>query len=160
MLTNSPRFPDSSRGSVVLVSSTSGYFGGTGVVSYITSKHGVMGLLRASQHVARTNAIRVNAVAPFFTPTHITSNFAEAWTKAGIPANTTQDVAWAVAQTATDDSMRGRCCMVAGKMMVEVEGPREATIPTWVGPQVAELMSKGGKLFDDLGGYPLPNPRA
>ncbi|KAF7544841.1 hypothetical protein G7046_g9701 [Stylonectria norvegica] len=42
--------PDASgwRGSVVLVSSTSGYFGGTEVVSYISSKHGVIGLLRAS----------------------------------------------------------------------------------------------------------------
>ena len=40
---------DGARGSIILIASTSGYFGGTGVVSYISSKHGVVGVMRSSQ---------------------------------------------------------------------------------------------------------------
>jgi len=158
--TNKPCFEDGSRGSVILVSSTSGYFGGTGVVSYVSSKHGVMGLLRASQKVANGKGVRINAVAPFFTPTHITSNFAQSWREIGLLENTPADVAWAIAQTAADTSFKGRCCLVAGKVMKEVEGPREELIPTWFGDDVVEQMMKGGKLFEELGGYPLPPPRS
>jgi NAD(P)-dependent dehydrogenase (short-subunit alcohol dehydrogenase family) len=85
-----------SRGSVVLVASTSGYFGGTGVVSYISSKHGTIGLLRSSQKVAAQHAIRVNGVAPFFTPTYITGGYSDKWKEKGLQANTTTDVANAI----------------------------------------------------------------
>jgi NAD(P)-dependent dehydrogenase (short-subunit alcohol dehydrogenase family) len=159
MSSNQPAFPDGSRGSVILVSSTSGYFGGTAVVSYVSSKHGVMGLLRASQKAATERNIRVNAVAPFFTPTHITSNFAKSWREAGLLENTPADVAWAIAQTAMESTWKGRCCLVTGKIMKEAEGPREKLIPEWFGGDVVELMTKGGKLFQELGGYPLPPPR-
>lgn len=106
-------FPDSSRGSIVLVSSTSGYFGGTGVVSYVSSKHAVTGLLRSSQSVAESTHIRINAVAPFFTPTHITAGFSEKWKEKALPANSVTDVAMAILQTALDTSLKGRCCMVS-----------------------------------------------
>jgi NAD(P)-dependent dehydrogenase (short-subunit alcohol dehydrogenase family) len=112
MGSNPPKSIGDSRGSVVLVSSTSGYFGGTAVVSYISSKHGITGLLRASQKAAKEADIRVNAVAPFFTPTHITSSYANAWREAGLPENKTTDVAAAIAQTATSSNSRGRCCLV------------------------------------------------
>jgi NAD(P)-dependent dehydrogenase (short-subunit alcohol dehydrogenase family) len=79
-------------GSVVLVASTSGYFGGTGVNAYVASKHGVVGLLRASQRAAQKCGVRVNAVAPFFTPTHITASFAGRWKEAGFEGNTPEGV--------------------------------------------------------------------
>jgi NAD(P)-dependent dehydrogenase (short-subunit alcohol dehydrogenase family) len=160
MRTNPLVTPTSSRGSVVLISSTSGYFGGTSVISYISSKHGITGLLRASQRVASQNNIRLNAVAPFFTPTHITASYAEEWAKEGLLANTTEDVAWAVAQTAADGTLKGACCLVAGKMMRELEEPLRGLTRTWVGDDVADLMANGGKLFDRLGGYPLPGVRS
>lgn len=112
MRNNAP-LSDGSRGSVVLVSSTSGYFGGTGVVSYVSSKHGITGLLRASQAAAKEFSIRVNGVAPFFTPTHITSSFAQMWADAGLPANSAEDVAWAIGQTAMDNSNKGSCTLVS-----------------------------------------------
>lgn len=160
MSRNKPILPGDARGSVILVSSTSGYFGGTSVVSYVSSKHGVMGLLRASQKVANDNGVRVNAVAPFFTPTHITSSYAKAWKEEGLLANTPFDVASAVVQTATDPTMRGRCCLAAGKIVKECEGPREALIPTWFGDDIVEQMTKGGKFFENQGGYPLPPSRS
>jgi len=82
---NSPYFPDGSRGSIVLVSSTSGYIGGTAVASYVASEHGFIGLLHVSQSATRKNGVCVNAAAPFFTPTHITSGHTEKWRQAGLP---------------------------------------------------------------------------
>lgn len=102
MRSNIPCFSDGSRGSVVRVSSTSGYLGGTGVVSYVSSKHGVTGVLRSSQIVTNQVGVRLNSVAPFFTPTHIVSSFSQAWAESGLPANYVQDVASAIALAATD----------------------------------------------------------
>ena len=100
------------RGSVVLIASTSGYFGGSGVMAYVASKHGVVGLLRASQKTATKNNVRVNAVAPYFTPTHMTSEFSKGWLEQGLPANTPVDVATAVATTALDESLAGNTILV------------------------------------------------
>jgi NAD(P)-dependent dehydrogenase (short-subunit alcohol dehydrogenase family) len=99
-------------GSVVLVASTSGYFGGTGVSAYVTSKHGVIGLLRSSKKVAEKYGIRVNAVAPFFTPTHITGSYSTQWKEAGLEANTPGDVATVIAQTALDTKRHGTATLV------------------------------------------------
>jgi hypothetical protein len=40
--------------------------------------------------------------------------------------------------------------------MREIEGPREQMVQGWLGSDIVDLMAQGGKLFDDLGGYPLP----
>lgn len=104
---------DGSRGSVVLIASTSGYFGGTGVVSYISSKHGVVGLARASQRKATELKIRVNVVAPFFTPTYITTGYSDEWKKRGLPANTVEDVAKAIVETSIAPERRGHSVMVS-----------------------------------------------
>lgn len=105
--------PSPSKGSIILIASTSGYFGGTGVASYISSKHGVVGLARACQKKAAELNIRVNVVAPFFTPTHITDGYAEAWKKRGLPANTVDDVARVVVETSVDEGRRGCSFMVS-----------------------------------------------
>lgn len=103
---NSPMSPSRSdvspaptRGSIVLISSTSGFFGGTSVVSYIASKHGVIGLLRASQAAARKFDVQVNAVAPFITPTFITEGYSEKYRQRGLPLNTPTSVADVVVRT-------------------------------------------------------------
>lgn len=107
---------DGSRGSVVLIASTSGYFGGTGVVSYISSKHGVVGLCRSSQRVANQLQIRVNVVAPFFTPTYITTGYSEKWKERGLPANTVEDVAAAIVETSTNPERKGHSIMVSCRL--------------------------------------------
>lgn len=101
----------SSGGSVVMLASTSGYFGGTGVAAYVTSKHGVVGLMRACQAAAAKHGIRVNAVAPFFTPTHITASYAANWKDAGLEANTPEGVATVIVQTSLDEGS-GKCTLV------------------------------------------------
>lgn len=101
------------RGSIVLVSSTSGFFGGTAVVSYIASKHGVVGLLRASQTAAKECRVRVNGVAPFITPTFITEGYSNAYRDRGLPLNSPAGVASAIVQTSIDASNQGRCYLVS-----------------------------------------------
>jgi len=115
MRSNPPCFPDSSRGSIILISSTSGYFGSSGVASYISSKHGVTGVLRASQGAANQLGIRVNGIAPFYTPTHMTSGYSALWSKSSVPGNTVDDLAQAIAQTAMDSSRRGKCFLVSNQ---------------------------------------------
>ena len=112
MKSNEPCFADASRGSVLLTLSTSSYFGGTGVAAYVTSKHGALGLLRASQSTAEEIGVRVNAVAPFFTPTQITASFSEDWKAAGLKAYTPENVARAIVQMAMDPRAYGNCCLV------------------------------------------------
>jgi len=106
------RRPDGSRGSIVLVISTSGYVGGTGVAAYISSKHGITGLLRASQLEARKHNVRVNAVAPFVTVTGMAGGFAQRWVDSGLPSNTTQQVAQVIATISEDPDRRGACYLV------------------------------------------------
>ncbi|KAK7931798.1 hypothetical protein PG985_002510 [Apiospora marii] len=99
------------RGSVTLVASTSGYFGTTGNAAYVASKHGVVGLLRASQTKAASLGIRVNAVAPFFTPTQITSGFDKSsMLEAGLEINTPDQVGIAIAHATVDETRRGTAC--------------------------------------------------
>lgn len=109
-----------SRGSIVLIASTSGYFGGTGVVSYISSKHGVVGLARSSQQKANEIGVRVNIVAPFFTPTYITTGYSERWKEQGLPANTVEDVAGAILATSTDPTRKGHSIMVSGHKALRI----------------------------------------
>jgi len=99
--------------SVILLASTSSYFGGTGVAAYIASKHAVLGLLRAAHSKAAELGVRVNAVAPFLTPTHITEGFAERWRAEGLEENTPERVAEAVAYMALDERRAGECVLVS-----------------------------------------------
>lgn len=111
------QWPPQTRGSIVLISSTSGFFGGTSVVSYIASKHGVVGLLRASQSAARKFGVQVNGVAPFITPTFITEGYWEKYRQRGLPLNTSANVAEVVVRASLGqgggvDSGSGNCFLV------------------------------------------------
>ncbi|KAH7207137.1 hypothetical protein DER44DRAFT_810741 [Fusarium oxysporum] len=151
---NKPVSPGSLRGSVILVTSTSGYFGTTGVGAYITSKHGLTGLLRASQQVARNLGIGVNAVAPYFTPTPTFKELAEKWKNSGLKSNTPGDVAQAIALASTQKET-GKCYMIVGRKSVEVEDSRNALLEQWLGRETTELLRSASKLFE-ANGYPLP----
>ncbi|CVK94225.1 related to NADPH-dependent beta-ketoacyl reductase (rhlG) [Fusarium mangiferae] len=154
---NQPISPKGQRGSVILVTSTSGYFGTTGVGAYITSKHGLTGLLRASQQVARGLGIGVNAVAPFFTPTLTFKELVEKWKDSGLKSNTPEDVAQVIALASARDET-GKCYMVVGGNSVEVEDGRNALLDQWLGPEIIELLQSASTLFE-ADGYPLPKRR-
>ncbi|KAJ1326063.1 3-oxoacyl-[acyl-carrier protein] reductase [Microdochium nivale] len=156
MSTNEPLGNESDRGSIVLVSSTSGYFGTTGNAAYIASKHGTVGLLRASQAKASSLRIRVNSVAPSYTPTYITAGFGDSPRDAGLEVNTPEMVGSAIAYAAVDPERRGTCCLVAGKFMRELELTQKSVINDWLGEDLAGAMAKFGQFLAETGGYKLP----
>ena len=98
---------------MVFVTSTSGYFGSTGNAAYISSKHGVVGLVRASIGKAASLGIKLSTVAPCFTPTHITAGFGDKVQDAGLETNTLEGVASVVALSAADTTTHGTSCLVS-----------------------------------------------
>jgi hypothetical protein len=49
---------------------------------------------------------------------------------------------------------------VAGSFVREIEMVRTALTQEWLGEDIANVMAEGGKFFDDMGGYTLPEPRS
>jgi NAD(P)-dependent dehydrogenase (short-subunit alcohol dehydrogenase family) len=103
--------PPGGKKSIVLVVSTSGYFGNTAVSGYVSSKHGIIGLLRSSQVAAKQNGVSITGIAPFFTPTNITSKVAERWKANGLESNTPEQMGMAIAQSSVEASS-GSCTLV------------------------------------------------
>lgn len=44
--------------------------------------------------------------------------------------------------------------------MKEIETARTALTKQWLGEGIADVMAKGSKFFDDMGGYTLPRARS
>jgi hypothetical protein len=44
-------------------------------------------------------------------------------------------------------------------LIKEVEIARTALIEQWLGEDIADILTRGGKFFDDMGGYKLPASR-
>ncbi|KAJ5082257.1 hypothetical protein N7532_011300 [Penicillium argentinense] len=155
-MTKNPDVSHDTPKSILLVGSTSSYFGGTGVTAYVASKHGILGLLRASQSEARELGVRINAVAPFFTPTYVTAGFAAQWRESGLEENTPELVAETIALVSLDEGRSGECVLVAGRYLRELEGSRMRLLPDWVGEDVANFMARAMRFFVSIGGYVLP----
>jgi len=86
--------PKGSDRSLTLLSSVAGFKETPGLFVYQASKHGVLGLMRSLRlYTPKTYGVRVNAVCPWMTLTGMVTGVAEAWQKAGLPANTPEDVA-------------------------------------------------------------------
>ncbi|KAL2800601.1 hypothetical protein BJX66DRAFT_321568 [Aspergillus keveii] len=145
--------------SITLLASTAGYFDGAGTTAYTSSKHGVVGLLRSSQSEAAKHNIRINAIAPFFTSTHLTSGISERWVAAGLEVNSPEAVAKVIVDVATDEKRSGQGVLVAGRFVRELEASRMGVLGGWVGEDVKEFMGRAGEFFEKIGGYVLPGPR-
>ncbi|KAG5545775.1 hypothetical protein RHGRI_018061 [Rhododendron griersonianum] len=57
------------RGSIICTASTTSVLGGMGPIAYNTSKHGLVGLVRAAVSELGKHGIRVNCVSPYFVAT-------------------------------------------------------------------------------------------
>ncbi|CAG8898670.1 unnamed protein product [Penicillium egyptiacum] len=141
---------------IILVASTSGYFGDTGVAAYVASKHGVIGLLRASQTAAQKYGIAVKAIAPFFTPTQITTGLTEKWKAAGLETNTPEMVARAIVRSSVDDTKSGACTLISGRFQQELEFTRNNGMPQWLGEDLSQFMKRAFTFLKDIGGFALP----
>ncbi|KJK61766.1 hypothetical protein P875_00086722 [Aspergillus parasiticus SU-1] len=109
---------------------------------------------------AKKYGISITAVAPFFTPTAITSGLSERWKAAGLDANTPEMVGKVILQSALDENNSGSCLLVAGKFLRELELTRGDLIPQWLGGDVKEFMDTAFNVIQETGGYALPKIRA
>ncbi|KAL4759381.1 SDR family NAD(P)-dependent oxidoreductase [Aspergillus foveolatus] len=141
--------------SIVLVASTSGYFGGTGVSAYVSSKHAIIGLLRSSHIAASKNGVTVTAVAPFFTYTNITAKAGARWQAGGLKPNTTEDVGMAIALSSVEGES-GSCTLVAGPHRREMEASRSTVMPQWLGNEIHVFFQNAFRIISSSGGYNLP----
>jgi 3-oxoacyl-[acyl-carrier protein] reductase len=92
------------QGRVVSVSSISGIAGNRGQTNYATSKAGVIGRVRAMAPLLRERGITINAVAPGFIETHMTSRMPfgvreagrrlNSMGQGGLPVDVAETVAW------------------------------------------------------------------
>ncbi|KAL2867811.1 uncharacterized protein BJX67DRAFT_77608 [Aspergillus lucknowensis] len=144
------------RKSIVLVASTSGYFGGTGVSAYVSSKHAIVGLLRSSQVAAKKHGIAVTGIAPFFTTTNITAKAGKQWEAGGLKPNTPEEVGIAIAQKSVKGES-GSCTLVAGPFRKEMELSRTEVMPQWLGQDLVDFFGDAFKIISGSGGYNLPN---
>ncbi|KAL3476685.1 hypothetical protein BJX99DRAFT_138298 [Aspergillus californicus] len=141
--------------SIVLVSSTSGYFGGTGVSAYVSSKHAIIGLLRSSQVEAKKYGIAITGIAPFFTTTNITAKAGQRWQADGLKPNTPEDVGMAIARSSVE-GLGGSCTLVAGPLRKEMESSRSEVMPQWLGQDVVDFFQNAFRIISSSGGYNLP----
>ncbi|KAL4938443.1 hypothetical protein BDV06DRAFT_231854 [Aspergillus oleicola] len=145
----------SSRKSIVLVASTSGYMGSTGVSAYVSSKHAIIGLLRSSHKTAEKLGITITGVAPFFTYTNITAKAGKQWQADGLRPNTTEDVGVEIVR-ASVGGMGGGCALIAGPFRREMELTRAEVMPQWLGRDIFDFFQSAFKIISSSGGYNLP----
>jgi 2-dehydro-3-deoxy-D-gluconate 5-dehydrogenase len=104
------RMVEAGEGAIVLLASQLSFFGGVNIAPYAASKGGVAQLTKALSNELAGRGVRVNAVAPGFIETDLTSSM-EDWrrreTEARIPMGrwgTPEDVAGPVAWLLSDDA--------------------------------------------------------
>lgn len=111
-------------GRIVNISSVIGFAGNAGQVNYASAKAGLIGLTKSVARELATRAVTVNAVAPGYIETEMTSGLSEEVTAkimAEIPLarlGSGDDVAAAVAYLVSDDAayVTGQCLHVNGGM--------------------------------------------
>jgi 2-deoxy-D-gluconate 3-dehydrogenase len=104
------RMVEQGAGAIVLMASQLSFFGGMNTAAYAASKGGVAQLTKALSNELAGQGVRVNAVAPGFIETDMTSDI-EDWKRRQIDARipmgrwgAPEDVAGAVAWLLSDDA--------------------------------------------------------
>ncbi|KAF9887685.1 hypothetical protein FE257_009638 [Aspergillus nanangensis] len=149
-------------GAFVVTGSAAGYFGGSPITKYSTSKHALLGLVRSLAILGPERGFRTNYIAPWLTATEFSSELDEIW--GDRPINTQTEVAEAILTACADKSLNGRGLFVA-KGIVDIELPLHQLESQWLGPKSAELWEMGrAHLQEAFRGYPthyldLPTPK-
>lgn len=113
-------------GSIINITSVVGIAGNGGQTNYAASKAGIIGLTKSLAKEVAARGIRVNAVAPGFVETDMTTDLTDAIKEKAIEAiplgrmGAPEDIANAVAFLATDDAayITGQTLVVDGGMVM------------------------------------------
>ncbi|KAK2606678.1 hypothetical protein N8I77_005412 [Diaporthe amygdali] len=133
--------------SIVLVSSIAGITEAPGLFAYSTSKHGVIGLMRALRPWApQRYGVRVNALCPWATDTQLLG-VKEKWVEQNMPLNTPADVGKIILQCSADRELNGRAVFITGGRFFDTEEGVDRTLPQWMGEQNAKEFLKGQELL-------------
>jgi 3-oxoacyl-[acyl-carrier protein] reductase len=113
-------------GRIVCVSSVSGIAGNVGQTNYSTSKAGVIGMVEALAPVVAERGLTINAVAPGFIETRMTSRMPFALreagrrmnslSQAGLPVDVAEAIAWFAA--AGSAGVNGNVVRVCGQSLI------------------------------------------
>ncbi|KAF9771845.1 hypothetical protein IL306_010494 [Fusarium sp. DS 682] len=142
-----PKQPNKLSKSIVLVSSIAGLVEAAGLFAYGASKHGVVGLMRSLRAPAKAKYnIRVNVVCPWATDTRMLEHVRAMIDKYQLPLNTPSDVAQFITQLAIDESLSGKCVLVAGGRGFDTEEGMDRSMPEWFGPLTDDFW-RGQKAF-------------
>ena len=114
------------RGSIINITSVVGIAGNGGQTNYAASKAGIIGLTKSLAKEVAVRGVRVNAVAPGFVETDMTSDLSDEIRAAAIDAiplgrmGAPADIASAVAFLASDDAayITGQTLVVDGGMVM------------------------------------------
>jgi NAD(P)-dependent dehydrogenase (short-subunit alcohol dehydrogenase family) len=135
---------------LILISSVAGFKECPVLFIYQSTKHGVLGLMRALRShlpVASPIPVRVNAVCPWMTFTNMTSMIEQQWRDSGLPFNTADDVARIVVQIAVEEGMNGKGVYVEGGRGWDVERGLERTEGEWLGKEPSRTLNEGQLLL-------------
>lgn len=133
--------------SIVLVSSIAGITEAPGLFTYSTSKHGVIGLMRALRPWAPLKyGVRVNALCPWATDTQLLG-VKDKWVKEKMPLNTAHDVGKIMLQCSADQNLNGKAVFVTGGRFFDTEEGIDRTLPQWMGEENAKEFLKGQEIL-------------
>ncbi|KAK5167778.1 uncharacterized protein LTR77_007477 [Saxophila tyrrhenica] len=135
--------------SLTLVSSVAGFREDPGLNVYVPAKHGVLGMMRVlREHLIQPPfKIRTNAISPWMTKTRLTANLDATWEKAGLPANTAEDVAKVILGVMADGKVNGGTMYIEGGRAWNVEAGLMALKPQWIGEKQNSDLDKGTTLM-------------
>ncbi|KIW17995.1 hypothetical protein PV08_02281 [Exophiala spinifera] len=129
--------------SLILISSVAGFKAHSGIFLYQAAKHGVIGLMRSLRSFKPiASKIRINCVCPSMTLTGMVEGIKEAWTSAGLPINTPEDVARMIVHIAADSELSGGAVYVEGGNGWEIEQRLDKTQPLWLGERLSKQLNQ------------------
>lgn len=148
---------DRSQGSnsIVMTASLAGYLASAGAPLYSAAKHGVVGYMRALKPDCAQAGISISVIAPGITLTPIIlgrkegqsiENWGEEMASKGVPINSAETVALAVANLMGMEGLQGngRGVVIQANRMQEVEEGIAKARGMWMGKEMLDLF-RGGR---------------
>ncbi|KAK6430466.1 hypothetical protein LTR95_013379 [Oleoguttula sp. CCFEE 5521] len=142
--------------SLTFTSSVAGFREDPGLYAYVTSKHGVMGLmrsLRSDLSKTRPYPIRTNTVCPWMTLTRMVAGVEGLWDAAGLPSNTPEAVAKIMLGVITDPTLTGEAVYVEGGRGWKLEEGKIRLRPQWLGERQTKDLDTGTEVLGSGEGW-------